>query len=318
MLTKNTWRKGFDSGFKTTWILGKIVFPVTFIVTVLKYTPVIDWITYIFTPLMNLIGLPQEAAIPLALGNIINLYAAIGAILSLDLTIKNVFILAVMLSFSHNLIIETAVAKRIGIKPIVPIAIRLGLAFLSAFLINILWTGGQEQAQYGTIITSQEQANTWLEISLIGLKTALAGLWQIAIIVFPVMIAIQVMKDLQVIKHLSKWLKPLTNVLGLSSSATSIPLLAGLIFGLAYGAGVIIDSAKEENLPKKDLYLLSIFLVSSHAVFEDTLIFIPLGINVIPLLVIRVVVAFLITVITAKVWQRLVGKVEVISKGEAK
>lgn len=318
MISKATWKNGFKSGWNTTWVLGKVVFPVTLIVTILKYTPVIGWIIQFFTPLMKWIGLPGEAAIPLVLGKVLNLYAAIGAIISLDLTVKHVFILAVMLSFSHNLIVETAVAKKIGVKAIVPIGLRLSLAFLSAILINLLWHGGSEQAHYGTVAAIGQQPETWLEIGVLAVKTALLGIMEIAFIVFPLMIGIQILKDIQAIKFLSKWLHPITRILGLSSGKTSVPLLAGIIFGLAYGAGVIIESAKEENLSKKDLYLLSIFLVSSHAVIEDTLIFVPLGINVIPLLVIRVVVAFIITMLTARVWRKIVVNTELYTEGEAK
>lgn len=318
MLTKKTLQSGLKSGFNTTWELGKVVFPVTIIVTILKYTPVINWVIAVFTPLMKWIGLPGEAAIPLVLGKILNLYAAIGAIISLELTVKHVFILAVMLSFSHNLIVETAVAKKIGVKGIVPVAIRLSLALISAIIINLIWQGGQETAEYGIIITPEQAPGTWLAIGALALKTALTGVLQIAIIVLPLMIGIQALKDLHAIDYLSKWFEPLTRILGLSSGRTSIPLLAGIIFGLAYGAGVIIESAREENLSKKDLYLLSIFLVSSHAVIEDTLIFIPLGINVINLLIIRVIVAFIVTMLTARVWKKLIVKTKIITKGEVK
>ena len=75
---------------------------------------------------MKLIGLSGDAAIPLVLGNFLNLYAAIGAILTLDLTVKEVFILAVMLSFSHNLIIESSVAMKVGIKLWLVLVTRLG------------------------------------------------------------------------------------------------------------------------------------------------------------------------------------------------
>lgn len=318
MINRNTWKTGINSGWTTTWELGKVVFPVTLVVTLLKYTPVIDWLIYLFNPLMKWIGLPGEAAIPLVLGNLLNLYAAIGAIISLDLTVKSVFILAVMLSFSHNLIIETAVARKIGVKAIVLISLRLGLAVISALLISLLWDGGEAQAEYGMIIIYQEEPQTWYAISVLAFKTAFYGILQIALIVFPLMIGIQILKDIQAIKYLSKWFLPLTRILGLSSGKTSIPLLAGIIFGLAYGAGVIIESAREENFSKKDLYLLSIFLVSSHAVIEDTLIFIPLGINVIPLLLIRVVIAFIITLLTAKVWQRIIARKDLVTKGETK
>ena len=42
----------------------------------------------------------REAAIALVLGNIVNLYAAIGAIASLTLSVKEVSILAIMLCFA--------------------------------------------------------------------------------------------------------------------------------------------------------------------------------------------------------------------------
>lgn len=306
MITKRTWQLGIKSGWNTTLTLGKVVFPVTFIVTILKFTPIIDWIIILFTPLMKWLGLPGEAAIPLALGIVLNLYAAIAAIITLDLTVKSVFILAVMLSFAHNLIVETAVAKKIGIKTIVPISIRIGLAVISAFLINLLWTGGNAQAEYGLVAITTEQAEQWYEVIFLALKTATLGILQMAMIIFPLMVVVQILKDLRVISYLSTWLEPATRFLGLSSGKASIPLLAGLIFGLAYGAGIIIDSAKEEELSQKDLYLLSIFLVACHAVVEDTLLFIPLGINVLPLLLIRLSVAIVITIITARVWKKLV------------
>ncbi len=142
-------KRGILVGLKTTWMLGKIIFPITLIVTILGYTPVLGWIAGALAPLMNWIGLPGEAAIPLVIGNVSNLYAAIGAILTLDLTVKEVFILAVMLSFSHNLFVESAVAVKVGISMTVVMAVRVSLALLSAFLIARLWNGGGEIAQYG-------------------------------------------------------------------------------------------------------------------------------------------------------------------------
>ena len=103
-------KKGIMVGLKTTWTLGKIIFPVTLIVALLQHTPILPWVIKLITPLMNLIGLSGDTAIPLVLGNFLNLYAAIGAILTLDLTVKEVFIVAVMLSFSHNMLIESSVA----------------------------------------------------------------------------------------------------------------------------------------------------------------------------------------------------------------
>ena len=65
---------------------------------------------------MRILGLSGDAAIPLVLGTFLNLYAAIAGVLSVDLTVKEVFIIAVMMSFAHNLLIESSVAVKVGVK----------------------------------------------------------------------------------------------------------------------------------------------------------------------------------------------------------
>lgn len=300
----HTLKAGLKAGLQTTWILGKVIFPVTVIVTILKFTPVIDWVILLCEPLMRLIGLPGEAAIPFVLANLLNLYAGIGAVIGFDFSVKEVFILAVMMSFSHNLIIESAVAAKIGLRISVVIAVRLGLAIVSAVLINIFWSGGGDQAQYGFIPAAEpEIAGDALAIALHALQTAGVGVLQLAMIVIPLMVVIQWLKDNQFLAVFSRWMRPCTKLLGLSPN-TSTTLGAGLLFGLAFGAGVIIQAVKEDHIKKRDIYLLFIFLVACHAVVEDTLIFIPLGIPVWPLLIIRLITAVLLTIAIGLIWKK--------------
>ncbi|WP_349408582.1 nucleoside recognition domain-containing protein [Pseudalkalibacillus sp. SCS-8] len=299
-----TLKQGLRVGLNTTWELGKIIFPITLLVTILGQTPVMGWLVKIAEPLMKWIGLSGEAALPLVIGNFLNLYAGIGAILSLDLTVKEVFILAVMLSFSHNLLIESTVATKAGIKMWIVLVVRLGLAFSSALMISWFWDGGSERAVYGLISQSEENVSGFWNILWLGLEKGLIGVLQLAAIVIPLMIFIQIMKDLNWLTVFSRWMSPITRSLGMKSN-TSTTLAAGIVFGLAYGAGVMMQAVKEDGVEKKDLYLAFIFLVSCHAVIEDTLIFIPLGIPVWPLLVIRLIVAILLTMIVAIVWNRI-------------
>lgn len=133
-----TLKNGILSGLKTTWLLAKIIIPVYFFITFLKHTPVLDWISNLFAPIMQVVGLPGEAAIVLVLGNAINLYAALGAVASLTLTGKQITIIAVMLSFSHSLFMETAVAKKTGISATFVVIIRFALAIFSGIILNIL------------------------------------------------------------------------------------------------------------------------------------------------------------------------------------
>ncbi|MDM5315188.1 nucleoside recognition domain-containing protein [Fictibacillus sp. b24] len=303
-----TLKKGTLAGLKTTWTLGKIIFPVTLIITLLSHTPVLDWLISVLSPAMKWIGLPGEAAIPLVLGNFLNLYAGIGGILTLDsLTVQDVFILAVMLSFSHNLFIESGVAASVGIKLWVILLVRIGLALFSAFMINLLWDGGTEKAQYGFISKPEAAPNGWGEITLTALEKASLGILQLALIVIPLMIIMQYMKDKGWLNKFSNWMAPAMKLLGMKEN-TSMTMAAGLTIGLAYGAGVMMQAAKEDGVSKKDLYLAFIFLVSCHAVVEDTLVFVPLGIPVLPLLIIRVVTAIVLTVVVAYFWNRMERK----------
>jgi hypothetical protein len=297
-------KKGIMVGLKTTWTLGKIIFPVTMIVAILKHTPVLPWIIKLITPLMNMIGLSGDAAIPIVLGNFLNLYAGIGAILTLDLTVKEVFIIAVMLSFSHNMLIESSVAVKVGVKIWVIVAVRLGLAIISAFVINLFWHGGSQMAKYGIIPAKEEELTGWASILLDAVQKAGLGILQLAMIVIPLMIVIQFLKDLNWLAVFSKWMAPLTRALGMREN-TSTTLAAGLLFGLAFGAGVMIQAVKEDGVSKKDVTIAFIFLVACHAVVEDTLIFVPLGIPVLPLLLIRLGVAILLTLIVSLIWNRI-------------
>lgn len=294
---------GIKVGFETTWTLGKVIFPITLLVSVLQHTWLLDWVIEFITPAMGLFGLRGDAAIPLVLGNVLNLYAGIGAILSLELTVKEVFILAVMLSFSHNLLVESTVASKVGIKIWVILLVRIGLAVVSAVVINLVWRGGGEMAQYGFIQQHDESISGWFPILLDGIEKATLGVLQLALIVIPLMVVIQLMKDLGWLQIFSKWMAPITRALGMKEN-TSMTLVAGLTIGLAYGAGVMIQAVKEDGVSKRDLTLAFIFLVACHAVVEDTLIFVPLGIPVLPLLLIRLVTAILLTVIVSMVWKQ--------------
>lgn len=297
------WKAGMYTGIQTAWTLGKVLFPVTFTVSVLQHTPVIDWAVAVFTPLMQWVGLPGEAAIPLVLGNFINLYAAIGGILTMTFSVKEVFIMAVMLSFSHNLFVEGAVCKKVGVSIWVMSFVRLAMAFASAAIIHVVWRGGEQAAQYGLVAPEQVEVSGFWPIVGDALQTAVVGTLQFSIIVFILMIFIQVLKDLYVLAFVSRQLTTAMNFLGIPDRG-AITMAAGLLFGIAFGAGVIIDQAREQAFSKRDLYIMLIFLSGCHAVVEDTLIFLPLGVPIWALLLIRIVVAIVLTMVVARMWRR--------------
>lgn len=296
-------QRGFSNGVNITWTLGKIIFPITLIVSILQHTPILPWVIQWLAPIMGILGLPGEAAVPLVLGNALNLYAAIGAIVTFEFTVKEVFIMAMMLSFSHNLFIESAVAARVGVSWWLISGIRIGLALISGLLINWLWRGGSKMAQYGFIQTPEEVLTSWVQIITQGFYKAFMAVVQLAVIVIILMMIMQYLRELGVLDKFSQLLAPFTRVLGMEKNA-SMTLVAGLTVGLALGAGMMIQAMQEDNVSKRDMVLALIFLVSCHAVVEDTVIFIPLGIPVWPLLLIRLVTAFILTMIISYIWRQ--------------
>ncbi|WP_174614262.1 nucleoside recognition domain-containing protein [Virgibacillus ihumii] len=296
--------RGLQQGIKVTWALGKVIFPVTLIVTILQHTPVLPWMIEQISPFMALIGLSGEAAVPLVLGNALNLYAGIAAIVSFDFTVKEVFILAVMMSFSHNLFIESTVASKVGVNGWLITGIRISLAIFSAIVINLFWNGGKEMAEYGLISKSGVVPDGWSEIIIQGVQTAFLAVVQLALIVIPLMMIMQFFREIGWLDVISDKLAPFTKLLGMDKN-TSMTLVTGLTIGLAYGAGMMIQAVEEDGVSRRDMYLALIFLVSCHAVVEDTLVFIPLGIPVLPLLLIRLVTAILLTMVVAYVWKRI-------------
>lgn len=295
--------KGLKAGFDTSWKLSKFIFPITFLITILQFTPVLPWLIDMIAPLMSILGLPGEAAIPLVLGTTLNLYSGIAGILSLELTVKEVFTLAVMLSFAHSMFIETAVALRVGVKLWVVLTVRFGLAIISAVVIRFLWNGGAEIAKYGLMPERSVEPEGLVAIILHGLQTASFGIFQLIVIVFPLMIVVQLLRDYGYLAKFSKSLAPFTKIIGVAPN-TSTTLVTGLVIGLAYGAGVMIQAVQEDGVSKRDATLVFIFLVACHAVVEDTLIFVPLGIPIIPLLAIRIVTAFVLTITVAYLIRR--------------
>lgn len=300
---KTSVKQGAINGVKTIWTLGKVIFPVTLFVVVLQHTPILPWVIRLIEPIMGIFGLSGDAAIPLVLGNFLNLYAGIAGIMSLDLTVKEVFIIAVMMSFSHNLFIESSVAMKVGVPFWLILTVRIGLAVISAITINLLWNGGQEMAQYDMISVQEEQVTGVVSVITLALKKAFLGVLQLTVIVMPLMVGIQLLKDYKWLDVFSRWVAPFTRMLGMKEN-TSTTMASGLVFGLAYGAGVMIQAVKEDGVSKRDVTLAFIFLVACHAVVEDTLIFVPLGIPVWPLLIIRLLTAIILTWFVASAWRQ--------------
>lgn len=131
---------------------------------------------------------------------------------------------------------------------------------------------------------------------------SISSIYSIAIIIFPIMIIMEFLKNYNILNKITKPFKFFSKLFKTSDEAI-FPFLVGIIFGLSYGAGVILQSSKDGNLNQRDLTIITVFLIICHAVFEDTLLFVAVGANGWFLIIFRVILAFIVTYIVSKFYK---------------
>ena len=114
----------------------KIILPVYFIVTFLKFTPILPALANFFAPYMQIFGLPGGAALAIVLGNTVNLYAAIAVIATLKMSTEQVTILAIMLAISHSLPMEVTITQKMGTKYLTILILRLTVSALAGITLK--------------------------------------------------------------------------------------------------------------------------------------------------------------------------------------
>ena len=129
---------GFRRGVDVFLQLSAIMIPVYIVIALLKLTPVLDFISGIFQPLMKYVGLPGSSAIALVTGTFVNLYAAAAIVAGLDMTSRQLTILALILGFSHSQIMETAIIGKMKARAYLVTPARVLFGLLAGFALHLI------------------------------------------------------------------------------------------------------------------------------------------------------------------------------------
>jgi hypothetical protein len=89
-------------------------------------------------------------------------------------------------------------------------------------------------------------------------------------------------------------ISPVLKVMGLSYP-TGMLWLTATVFGLTYGAAVIVEETQSNNFEKQELNKLHLSIGINHAMIEDPALFLPFGLPLFWLWIPRIAAAIIAT-----------------------
>jgi hypothetical protein len=234
-------------------------------------------IAQVFTPFTTLLNLPPEAALALASGVFLNLYAAIAFASPLGLSVYDWTVLGLFLGVLHSIPVESAIMKKLGIGWIKSISFRLVMAFvvLTPLLMipaEILFDNPNEVANALYQTTSITPTN-FIDFLLQKIYESILLSIEIIILVSLVIFIITLIKGLNFLQKFDHHLSAI------------MALITGVLIGITYGAGVLLKEA--QYMSKQQVVSVCYFLMVAHAIIEDTLLFVFFGADIFLLISIR-------------------------------
>src|SRR5665647_2584570 len=131
-------RIGVKAGLQTFWELARVMIPAYGVTLVLERLGVIQWLAHLARPLMSVLGLPGDAAVPLMVGYVLNIYAAVGSMQALHLSAQQITVLAIAILIGHNLLVEGAILHKAGMNGFAFGALRVVAGLAAAAVANLL------------------------------------------------------------------------------------------------------------------------------------------------------------------------------------
>lgn len=265
-------KAALPQGMKTALWLLKITIPVSFAVFLLDVFGILNDIAVLVTPLFKLIGLSGQASIILITSFFTNIYSVIAVMTTLGIGHREGIILAVMCLISHSMIVETAIQKKTGSKPIRIVLIRLTTSLIAAIILNFILP--EEHFR-----TSENVAKTTI-VFISAFKNWLITISQTS---FKIVVLVNLLLILQKTLHefnLIKWIlipfKPLLKLMGLPKN-TGFLWIVAYTLGLGYGGAIMINEKEEGRLSDEEADLLNHHIAISHSQLEDPLLFVAIG-----------------------------------------
>ena len=290
-------RLALPASWKSTKWLLKLMIPISLAVTLMQHFGILTWIATWINPLFVHFGLPGESAVAFISGATAGTYAGIAAMMSIPLTMKQASILALMIALCHALPMECAVNKKTGSSFWKMGAIRIVMALICAFCLNIILPDMQEKYIY---LGAEADSSFWEVMKIWGVSQIKMSL-MVVLIIYSLMVVQRLLEAYRLLDTLSRLLSPLMKVFGLPRHA-SYMWLVGNVLGISYGSAVMVELEEKGLVTREEANDVNYHLIMNHSMLEDTIVFAATGISALLLIITRLCFALLL------VWGRRIAK----------
>lgn len=260
------------------WIV-KLTTLISFAVFVMQYTGVIHWISALLSPLFHIFGLPGDAAMAFVSGYCINIYSSIAVISTLDLTAREITILATMSTAAHAIFVEGAVLHRTGTPPLYSILVRTVASLALGIGLNLLLPGRPEALTSATSLSEVPffaiQGAFWPQF-VAWAEGMLRLAVMMTVLIYLLNILQRILYEFGFMAWISHLLYPLLALFGLPRQGSFLWIVANVI-GLSYGSAAMIEEVERGTLSRRDIQLLNTHIGISHSNLEDLLLYTSIG-----------------------------------------
>ena len=297
-------KSGTVAGLKKGWNgfvwMMKLIVPISLLTAILNWSGLLHRLNFLLKPLMGLLSLPPEAALPLTIGMLSSIFGGIGAMVALPFSTPQMTLIAVFILMCHGLIQEGIIQGKSGIHPLKATLVRIFAATVTVLLMAP-WVGSSTSIPVpsGGLPTDHP---AFMEMIRHWAWTTFRLTAKILFLIMALLTFLELLKAFGWIHPLVRALGPFLRIMGLDQKVGFLWMTA-VIFGLSYGGTIIQEEAKNGHLSRDELELLHLSIGMNHSMVDDPPLFLPMGIHPFWIYVPRLIMA-IIVVRLVRLWQR--------------
>ena len=245
---------------------------------------------YSSTSSVRFASVSEASSIAFLTGATVTTYAALAVMMTMELTLRQATIIAIMVLICHALPLECTVVKKVGSHPIRMGLLRIAGALLAAMYLNLVLPEMSEP--FSALSVSASEASVWQVLQgwlLSSLKLCL----MIFAIIYALMFVQRLMERYGLMQKLVRPLSPIMVLFGLPPNAAYL-WLVGNVLGISYGSAVMIQLEEEGKISRKEADDVNYHLIMNHSMLEDTLVFATAGVSALWILSTRLLFALVL------------------------